>query len=436
MGIRLLIALILPLAASLYILHFNRAPIVVRLAENWAVSLPVVTVVVLSALAGALITGLLGWSEAGLSGLASLRGRRRSRRLDRARAALAGAERLRTKGKIGAARRKARRAARLDPTLPAALALAADLATEAGDLEEAIRCNERLHTLSPDSLEALVRLSANLEAVGRAQDAEKVLLRMGESGAVHPDLLRRLRELFAAQGRWEEALAASRKLSAAWASPAQRRSDKRTEGEILFAAGEAKIGGGEPGAAATLFEEAVRLLPSESGPRLRLGDAYLAAGRNKRAVKTWEEGYRHLGGAEFLRRIVAHCRPGEDEKAKRQAASAMLSCAKMQEGDPVPYVMASALFFDAGRNEEARKWLEGAAERAPGHSREDGWVDVVLGLLEARGKLEAGDRLAAESAFQKVAEEAGRKIIGGPEVGAVIRPVRNSTSRGPGGTPG
>jgi tetratricopeptide (TPR) repeat protein len=421
MGIRLLIALILPLAASLYIFHFNRAPMVVRLAENWAVSLPVVMVVILSALAGALIAGLLGWTEAGLSGLAGLRGRRRGRRLDRARAALAGAERLRTKGKIGAARRKARRAARLDPSLTAALALVGDLATEAGDLEEAIRCNERLHTLAPDSLEALVRLSANLEAVGRTQDAEKVLLRMGESGAVHPDLLRRLRELFVAQGRWEEALAASRKLSAAWASPAQRQSDKRAEGEILFSAGEAKIG--EPGAAATLFEEAVRLLPSESGPRLRLGDAYLAAGRNKRAVKTWEEGYCHLGETDFLRRIVAQCRPGEDEKAKRQAASAMLSCGKMREGDPVPYVMASALFFDAGRSEEARKWLEGAAERAPGGPREDGWVDVVLGLLEARGKLEAGDRLAAESAFQKVAEEAGRKIIGGPEGGAVIRPA-------------
>ncbi|MBT3350110.1 MAG: hypothetical protein HN400_02365, partial [Nitrospinaceae bacterium] len=46
----------------------------------------------------------------------------------------------------------------------------------------------------------------------------------------------------------------------------------------------------------------------------------------------------------------------------------------------------------------------------------------------ARGKLDAGDRLAAERAFQKVAEEAGRKILGEPASGFVIRPAEVSSA--------
>ena len=51
-----------------------------------------------------------------------------------------------------------------------------------------------------------------------------------------------------------------------------------------------------------------------------------------------------------------------------------------------------------------------------------------MSLLDARGKLESGDRLGAESAFQKVAKEAGRKILGEPESGFVIRPVETSSA--------
>ncbi len=79
---------------------------------------------------------------------------------------------------------------------------------------------------------------------------------------------------------------------------------------------------------------------------------------------------------------------------------------------------------------EAKKWLETASDKAVAPDREDSghgedmWVEVVMGLLNARGKLEAGDRLAAESAFQKVAQEAARKILGEPISEFLIRPVQ------------
>ncbi len=430
MELRLVLLLAIPLGAALYVLHFNRESIPVHLAEGLVVQLPVVTVILVSALIGALFASILGWSEAGLSGLARWREGRRLRRKERALKYLGDAESLRTRGNIKAARRRARKAYQLDPALAPAFMLAGDLAAEAGDLAEAIRCNERLYALTPESLETLVRLSSNLEAAGRAKEAEKILVRMGENGKVHPDVLRRLRDMFADQGRWEEALGAGRKLSGFWASPTQREADKRIEGDLLMLAGEARLGASQPKAALSLFEEAAQCLPSEAEPRLRLGDANFSAGRNKRAVRTWEEGYRRLGDPAFLRRIVASHQPESDSKAKRQAASAMLACGRMKEGDPVPFVMAAALFFEGGEAEEAKKWLETASAKAvdpnrdAGRREEEMWVEVVMGLLEARGKLEAGDRLAAESAFQKVAQEAARKILGEPISEFLIRPVQ------------
>ncbi|MBT3352880.1 MAG: hypothetical protein HN400_16505, partial [Nitrospinaceae bacterium] len=385
MGIRLLISLALPLALAVYILHFNRSMVDFRVAENFSVSMPIVVLIFISAMGGALLAGLLGWSESGVAGFFRMLDLRKVRRRSRAQRTLAKAEGLRTRGKIKAARRHARKAGRLDPDLSSAFSLAGDLAAEAGDLEEAIRCNEKLYSLTPDSLEALVRLSANLEAVGRAGEAENMLLQMGERGAVHPDVLRRLRDMFAAQERWDESLAVCRKLVSTWASPSQRNADKIAEGEILMSGAALKILLSDGKGAAPLLEQAIRCLPEDSKPRLCLGDAWLLAGRERRALKTWEEGYRHLGAPDFLHKIVAHHRPNEDEKARRQAASAMLSCGKMRDGDPIPLVMAASLLFGAGRSEEARKWLEVAADKAPDHGAEASWVGVVMGLLDARG---------------------------------------------------
>jgi uncharacterized integral membrane protein len=144
MGIRLLLALALPLTLAVYILHFNRTTVAFRLAENLSVSMPIVILVFLSAIGGALLAGLLGWSEAGLAGFFRILDLRNIRRRARAQRTLAKAENLRTRGKIKAARRRARKAGCLNPDLTLAFSLAGDLATEAGDLEEAIRCNKKL----------------------------------------------------------------------------------------------------------------------------------------------------------------------------------------------------------------------------------------------------------------------------------------------------
>ncbi|MBI4251292.1 MAG: tetratricopeptide repeat protein [Candidatus Tectomicrobia bacterium] len=423
MRLRPLLAFAGPLAAALYLLHFNRDFVSVRFSEAWSVRAPMAMALLAAALAGAFAAALLGWGEAALRAFAGWKERRLVRRQEGARECLARAQRLRGQGRPKKALRLARRAIRLDSRLPLAYSLAADLAAEAGNLEEAIRWNSRLYALWPDSPDAAVRLSENLEATGKAGEAERVLARSGGNGKIHPAVMRKLRDLFAASGRWEEAVQACEKLHRTGGVLSEQEEDARRTGEIFLAAAEGRLARSDSWGAVSLLEDAVRRLPSSRKLRLRLGEALAAAGKPKRALRAWEAGYREVGGEEFLRRIAASQGPLDSESALRQASSRLVSAAGSRPGDPAPWVMAAALLIEAGRTEEALRWLGEASGLIPAAAEgEAGWMGLAVRLLEARAKLEGGDRLAAENDFRRVAREAGWLLLGESPSGAIVKP--------------
>ncbi len=437
MRLRLLIALAAPLAAAVYLLHYNRGEIALRLSEDWEVRLPVAGFMLAAALAGAAAAAVFGWVDGVLKALS--RGRRRwaERGRERARAHLSEAQRLRGEGNLRRARRQARRALRQGPEFAAALLLAGDLAAEAGDFEEAIRWHERARALSPDSPDLAVRLASHLEASGRTRGAENILAHAAGEGRDHPVVLRRLRDLLVGAGRWEEAHQAAAKIARLGGTAAEKASDERAAGRILLAAAGRRLSASDGKGAAALLEEAIKRAPAAADARLLLGDAYAADGRGRKAARMWEAGYRELGGAEFLHRLVAHHRSQGQNGGSRQATAAMVSAGKARPRDPLPSVMAAALLLEAGKAGEAMDRLQAASEAAPAAEESTGWADLVSQLLRARGKLEAGDRLAAESAFLEVAAQAGRRILGETPSGMIIRPVEgegpageNSADRG------
>ncbi|OGL58583.1 MAG: hypothetical protein A3J27_10900 [Candidatus Tectomicrobia bacterium RIFCSPLOWO2_12_FULL_69_37] len=423
MRLRLLLAFAAPLAVVLYLLHFNRDFVSVRFSEALSLRVPLAVALMGAALAGALAAAFLGWGEAAIRAFAAWKDRRRARRQERARECLARAQRLRSQGRPAKALRLARRAVRLDPGLPSALSLAADLAAEAGNLEEAIRWNSRLYALWPGSPDAAVRLSQNLEATGQAGEAERVLARSGGNGQSHPAVLRKLRDLFTSSGRWEEAVQACQKLVRAGGAPSELEEDARRTGEIYLAAAEGRLARSDPWGAVSLLEDGVRRLPSSRELRLRLGEAFVSAGKPKRALRAWEAGYREVGGEEFLRRIVSSHGPLDSESALRQASTRLVSAASSRPRDPAPWVMAAALLIEAGRTEEAVRRLGEASGLIPAAAEgEAGWMGLAVRLLEARARLEGGDRLAAESDFRKVAQEAGWLLLGESPSGAIVKP--------------
>jgi lipopolysaccharide biosynthesis regulator YciM len=313
----------------------------------------------------------------------------------------------------------------MDPELSSAALLSGDLAAEAGDYNDAIECHRSAWDLSHHLPEVAVRLSSDLLSAGRIDEAEKLLLRASESEGGHPVILRRLRDLYADSRRWEEARTMAVKLSRLNATPSERKEDKRKENRLILAAAEAKLADSDGKGATAMFEDAARRLPSEVGPRLRLGDVYLAENRGKRAVKTWETGYRELGKHDFLRRLVSYYK--QHGKGNLQAATAIVSVGRARPSDPVPAVMAAALYFEEGQAKEAIRILRSASASTGSIGDVDAeWFDLVRNLLEARGKLEEGDRLAAENDLLSVAGEAGRKILGDSPGGVVFAPLNGS----------
>jgi len=429
MKLRQFVALAIPLLLALYLLHYNREFAVLRFSDQFSVRLPLAMLLLGSALIGAFVAAVLGWGSAAVKAVSAWRERRETRRKERAREALARAQAHRSRGRRRRALRLARRAIRLDPRLPSALALAADLAAESGNLDEAIRWNSRLQALWPDSPDAALRLSENLEALGRKAEAERMLTRSEGNGKGHPAVVRRLRDLLAESGRWEEAVQAAERLYRMEGKASEE--DARRTAEIYLAAAEGRLARPDAWGAVSLLEEAVRRCPASREPRLRLGDAYLAAGKPKRAVRAWEAGYREVKGVEFLRRIVGAHAPLDSESALRQAASHLVSMADSRCGDPAPWMMASALLMEAGRTSEAVRWLEEAAACIPAAAGgEAGWLGLAVRLMEARAKLEAGDRLAAENDFRRVAQEAGWFLLGETPSGAIVKRFEAVAPRG------
>ncbi len=425
MTIRLLLSIAAPLAVAVYLLLFNPGSVTFRLSASWAEELPIVVLVLASATVGAFAAVVLGWWHSGFLVWRHRRFRRMEGRKARARECALQAVRIRAQGNLGKARRLARRAVRMDPELSSAALLAGDLAAEAGDYSDAIERHRSAWNLSPHSPEVAVRLSSDLLSAGRIDEAEKLLLRASELEGGHPVILRRLRDLYADSRRWEEARMMAEKLSRLNATPSERKEDKRKENRLLLVAAEAKLADSDGKGAAAMFEDAARRLPGEEGPRLRLGDAYLAENRGKRAVKTWEAGYRDLGKHDFLRRLVFYYK--QHGKGNLQAATAIVSVGRARPSDPVPAVMAAALYFEEGQAEEAIQILRSASASTGSIGDVDAvWFDLVRNLLEARGKLEEGDRLAAENDFLRVAREAGRKVLGDSPEGVVFAPLNGS----------
>ncbi|MDA0999580.1 MAG: hypothetical protein O2807_03550 [bacterium] len=410
MTLRLIAALFGPILAALYFLHYNRSNISVRLSAGWTVDIPLAALVLGAALLGVLTASLVSLTRSSVEGLRGWRERRRTWRRERARQRFSLALRLRGEGNLRRARRHARKAIRKDPHHAGAMTLAGDLAAELGDFRDALKWHGRAQALDPESGDLAVRLSADLEASGRVDDAEKVLARSLGGSHPHPAALRRLRDLFQGAGKWTEALAPAERLAPLGGTAAEKENDRRALQMIRLAAAEELISRARGGQAAALLEEAVRAHPGDSAPRLRLGDVSLADGRERKALRAWEAGYKELGTPGFLHRILSLHRGADGDGLKRQAA-AMSAASRSRPQDPLPAAMAAALYMEAGNWEEAQQWLKAGAEAAHASREEPIWVELVLHLLEARRTLEAGDRLAAENAFRRVAEEAGRRIL-------------------------
>ncbi len=422
MRIRTLFILAAPLVAAVYFLHYNREIVDLRLTDAWSVRVPLALVALGAALIGSFFASILGWGEAALGWFSRKKIAKKQKRLNRAQERFARAQSLGIQGKRRRARRELRRALKDDPRFIPALRLAADLAIDSGNPDDAIQWNERLRTVTNNSPDSIIRLSETLAHSGKVQEAIELLAQNSAGRAASPLMLRKLRDMYLENGRIEAAVEVCEKLSQSGASDFDRQADNHVAGRAYLAVGQAKLNNSRPEVAISFLEQALRRLATEKKAFLLLGDAQLAAGRERRALRTWENGYQTLGGLEFLQRVVSALGPLESQSAIKKAAANVQSAGKLREKDIYHHVLHAALMLEAGQIEKVDKSVEQASALAVSVEGDDSWVRLALHLIEARCLQEKGERLAAENEFKKIAQEASRILLGKSISGTELKP--------------
>ena len=422
MKIRTLLILVAPIVAAVYFLHYNREIIDLRLTDALSVRVPLALVVFGAALIGSFLASILGWGEAALGWFSRKKIAKKQKRLHRAQERFARAQSLGIQGKRRRARRELRRALKDDPSLIPALRLAADLAIDSGNPNDAIQWNERLRAVTNNSPDSIIRLSETLDHSGQAKEALELLAQNSAGRGASPLVLRKLRDMYFKNGRIEAAVEICEKLSQTSVSDFDRQADNQIAGHAYLAVGEAKFNTSDPAAAIPFLEQALHHLAKEKKAYLLLGDAQLAAGRDRRALRTWENGYQTLGGLEFLQRLALAVGPLESQNAIKKAAANVQSAGKRREKDIHHHVLHAALMLEAGQIEKVDKSLKQASTMAVSAESQDSWVRLALHLIEARCLQEKGERLAAENEFKKTAQEASRILLGKSISGTELKP--------------
>ena len=422
MKIRTLLILVAPIVAAVYFLHYNREIIDLRLTDVLSVRVPLALVVFGAALIGSFLASILGWGEAALGWFSRKKIAKKQKRLHRAQERFARAQSLGIQGKRRRARRELRRALKDDPSLIPALRLAADFAIDSGNPNDAIQWNERLRAVTNNSPDSIIHLSETLDHSGQAKEALELLAQNSAGRGASPLVLRKLRDMYFKNGRIEAAVEICEKLSQTSVSDFDRQADNQIAGHAYLAVGEAKFNDSAPAAAIPFLEQALHHLAKEKKAYLLLGDAQLAAGRDRRALRTWENGYQTLGGLEFLQRLALAVGPLESQNAIKKAAANVQSAGKRREKDIHHHVLHAALMLEAGQIEKVDKSLKQASTMAVSAESQDSWVRLALHLIEARCLQEKGERLAAENEFKKTAQEASRILLGKSISGTELKP--------------
>ncbi|MFQ5896497.1 MAG: tetratricopeptide repeat protein, partial [Nitrospinota bacterium] len=398
MRLRNLLAVGLPLAASLYIVYFNPIEVPLRLSARHSVRAPLPLLLVFAALAGAVVALAFDLGHRVRKGLGRVRtslGARRRRRWEEGLRRARG--RLRA-GEVETARAALRRLARRPPGDAEALLSLGDLLREAGDSEGALSLHLRAaagREVEPETLMSLVR---DFEAAGRSEELERLLEGAIERGGIARAPLRKLRDHYVAAGRWEDAHRVQQRLGGLRDGAGREGEGERKKvARIRFEVGRARAEGGDAAGAIQHLESAVQADPAAVAPQVALGEAYLALGRPRRAVRLWERAFGRTHSFVFLQRLADyHARSGRPDRAVSLLREAAEAAGLEGTRQAVRAGLLLAVFLlREGKSAEALQELDRLA-RGP---LEPGAL-FFHHLLVGRACLDGGDRERAAAAVR------------------------------------
>lgn len=305
-----LCAVILALAAG-YMLHLNADPVTVHLAPNQHHTVPLSVALIAAIALGATVVMLLTFLGSLGRRWKTSQQRRAERRAARRNAATSRARQLVWHRDYRKARTELQRrpGGKVDP---AEVALLAKAHLREGHNDAARQLLERsLPEIGRDpQLLDMLAEAAEREGDPKAAVAAMELAHEAEPGS--PRFARRLRHLYSAAGRWQDAVRVQRELLSGTHSPAVLEEEQHVLRGLRYQAASV-----DPDARTAMRElrRIAREDPDFTPAWVAYGDRLAAAGRHRAARKVWERAARHHPAAILLDRLEsAYAEHGEPAK--------------------------------------------------------------------------------------------------------------------------
>lgn len=293
------VALALLLLAG-YLVFLNPDPVTLRLTPERAVTAPLASVLLAAFAAGGAVIGLGAGVRAGTRGIRGWRAGRRARRQAQREERAARARALAWAGEYGRARTELLRDQVATTSDADRVHLLAETYLQQGDPTSARKVlDDALVQLGLEP-RLLFLLAEATERAGDLRGAADALERARAAEPTSPRLTRRLRDVYAAAGRWPEAVALQADLllrihdKAALAGEAQVLRGLRYQ---------AALAEPTPARAVPALKAIAREDPGFVPAWVSIGDLLAAAGRRVAARRAWERGARRRPAAVLLERL-------------------------------------------------------------------------------------------------------------------------------------
>jgi predicted Zn-dependent protease len=391
--------------AALYLFFLNPDPVVLRLTPHRSTTWPLAVALLAAFLAGGTVVGVAAGVRAGARGWRSWRADRRARRQARRSAAVARAQHLVWAGDYGQARSELLRGEDEVPADRDRLVLLAETHLHEGDPAAARGLLEDgLHRIGLDP-RLLDLLAEAAERGGDHRAAVDALERARKSHPESPRLARRLRDAYAASGRWADALALQGEIVLRVRDATTLSHESRVMRGLRY---ETAIAEADERRAARLLLGLAREDPGFLPAWVSAGDVLARAGRRLRARRVWERAARRQPAVVLLDRLERL--NASDGKPDRTSRLLRRLQRRHPESEAIALVLARHL-LGRGLLDDAGAVLEALP---------DGLAAQPLALvLAAELARRRGNATVAADGFARAA---------GPDLGMVV-PFRCSVCR-------
>ena len=377
-----------------YVVFLNPDPVVVHVTPRRSYTPPLAAALLTAFAAGGCLVGLAAVVRAGRRGWHGWRARRRARHEARRAALTDRARALVWAGDYSRARAELLRDERGVPDDAGRIALLAETHLQEGDPAAArslldqglarVGLDPRLLDLLAEAAERSGDLRAAGEALERA--------RLGQPQS--PRLARRLRDLYTADGRWNDALRLQGEIMLGIRGAAALAGEEGTLRGLRYQAAFAETDGRR---VARLLLRLAREEPSFLPAWVSAGDHLAHAGRRVSARRVWERALRHQPAAVLLERLERlHASRGRPERTTRLYRRTVR---RHPEAQAVLLLFARHLIV-TGALDQASEALAGLPEPLASHAV----THALWGELHRR---RGNDKLAAESFARAFGSDGG-----------------------------